>query len=142
MVTIIAVLLISIFSLLASIHFYWAFGGKRWNDSVIPTKKNNAQARMPGIITTLIVAFGLLGFGLVVLLNIIDFKRSLLLESVQLYGLWLIASIFILRAIGEFKYIGFFKKIDQTKFGKNDTRYYSPLCLLIGLLAILLKLLT
>lgn len=142
MTTIIAVLLISIFSLLSSIHFYWAFGGKRWNDAVIPTKENNAQAKMPGIITTLIVALGLLVFGLVVLMHLIDFKRSLLTELVQLYGLWLIASIFILRAIGEFNYIGFFKKIDQTKFGKNDTRYYSPLCLIIGILAILLKLLT
>lgn len=36
-------------------------------------------------------------------------------------------------------YIGFFKKIKNTRFGRNDTKYYSPLCLLIGLLAIVLE---
>jgi hypothetical protein len=85
-------------------------------------------------------AFGLLSFGLVVLVNVIDFERSLFLGLVQLYGLWIIASIFILRAIGEFKYVGFFKKISQTKFGQNDTKYYSPLCLIIGILTLMLEL--
>ena len=32
------------------------------------------------------------------------------------------------------------KKIKQTKFGKNDTNYFSPLCLTIGILTIILEL--
>lgn len=97
---------------------------------------------MPGIIPTLIVALGLLGFGLVVFLNIfeLDFKLPFWLYIVHKYGLWIIASIFTLRAIGEFKYVGFFKRYKQTKFGQNDTKYYSPLCLTIGILTIILEL--
>ncbi len=53
---------------------------------------------------------------------------------------WLIASIFIIRAIGEFNYVGFFKKIKYTQFGRNDTKYYSPLCLIIGILTIIIDL--
>lgn len=140
MTTTIAIPLMSIFLFLSALHFYWAFGGKWGNGAVIPTKENNALVAMPGIIPTLIVAFGLLSFGLVVLVNVIDFERSLFLGLVQLYGLWIIASIFILRAIGEFKYVGFFKKISQTKFGQNDTKYYSPLCLIIGILTLMLEL--
>jgi hypothetical protein len=45
-----------------------------------------------------------------------------------------------LRAIGDFNYVGFFKKIKHTKFGKNDTKYFSPLCLTIGVLTIILEL--
>ncbi|WP_222439555.1 DUF3995 domain-containing protein [Spirosoma utsteinense] len=38
------------------------------------------------------------------------------------------------------RYVGFFKKIKHTPFGKNDTRYYSPLCLLIGVLTLVVVL--
>jgi hypothetical protein len=142
MATTIAVILIVIFLFLSGIHIYWIFGGQWGNSAVIPTKDDNLKAIMPGVIPTLIVALGLLGFGLVVLLNVIrlDFKLPLWLYFVHKYGLWVIASIFVLRAIGEFNYIGFFKKYKQTKFGQNDTKYYSPLCLTIGILTAILEL--
>jgi hypothetical protein len=87
---------------------------------------------MPGIFATLIVAAGLFGFGLLVLI-----RSGLLVADLPLwlsrYWLWIIAAIFLLRAIGDFNYVGFFKKYRQTIFGRNDTRYYSPLCLLIAM---------
>ena len=140
MTTTIATILISIFLFLSGIHFYWGFGGQWGNEAVIPTKDDNVKVMMPGIVPTFIVALGLLCFGLVVLMNSVelDFKLPLWLDIVHKYGLWVIASIFILRAIGEFNYVGFFKKIKHTKFGKNDTKYYSPLCLTIGILTIIM----
>ncbi|WP_281635816.1 DUF3995 domain-containing protein [Flavobacterium marginilacus] len=45
-----------------------------------------------------------------------------------------------MRAIGDFNYVGFFKKIKLAKFGKNDTKYFSPLCLIIGILTLILEL--
>jgi hypothetical protein len=51
-------------------------------------------------------------------------------------------TLFILRAIGDFKYLGFFKKIKNTKFGQNDTKYFAPLCLIIGILTLLVAVLT
>lgn len=94
---------------------------------------------MPGVLPTLIVALGLLEIGFFILIKsrLILFNIPLWLDN---YGLWIIAGIFILRAIGEFNYVGFFKKIKQTKFGKNDTKYYSPLCLTIGILTLLMEL--
>ena len=55
-------------------------------------------------------------------------------------GLWIIAGIFILRAIGDFRYVGFFKSVKQSAFARADSRYYSPLCLLIGVLGIMIEL--
>jgi hypothetical protein len=142
MTTIIAIPLIAIFLFLSGLHVYWGFGGQWGNGAVIPTKDNNEKAMMPGVLPTFIVALGLLSFGLVVFLNSIelDYKLPFWLYKVHKYGLWIIASIFIVRAIGDFNYIGFFKKYQQTKFGQNDTKYYSPLCLTIGILTIILEL--
>ncbi len=140
MTTAIAIVLFLIFVFISSIHFYWAFGGKWGGDAVLPTKDdNNTKVLNPTILPTLIVAFGFLGFGLFVLIisGLIDFNVPHWLSK---YGLWIIAGIFMLRAIGDFNYVGFFKKIKQTKFGKNDTKYFSPLCLAIGILAVILEL--
>ena len=139
MTTIFAIILFLIFLFLSSIHFYWGFGGRWGSEAVIPVKDNNAKVMMPGALPTFIVALGLLGFGLFILIKsgLINLDLPFWLEK---YGLWIIAGIFILRTIGDFKYVGFFKKIKQTKFGQNDTKYYSPLCLLIGILTIFIEL--
>jgi hypothetical protein len=140
MTTVIAIILFLIFLFISSIHFYWAFGGKWGSDAVLPTKDDsNTKILNPAILPSLIVAVGLLSFGLFILvmsgLISIDIPQWLFK-----YGLWIIASIFILRAIGDFNYVGFFKKIKHTKFGKSDTKYYSPLCLTIGIFTIILEL--
>ena len=141
MTTIIAIILFLIFLFLSSIHIYWCFGGKWGNGSVIPTKEHYEFVKMPGVLPTLIVAVGLLGFGILELTSVMEFdlKFPLWFAAIDKYGLRVIASIFIVRAIGEFKYVGFFKRIKHTKFGKNDTKYYSPLCLLIGILNLVLE---
>jgi len=36
------------------------------------------------------------------------------------------------RAVGEFKYVGFFKRVCGSRFATLDTFVYSPLCLLLA----------
>jgi hypothetical protein len=36
------------------------------------------------------------------------------------------------RAVGEFKYVGFFKHVRGSRFATLDTLIYSPLCVLLG----------
>ncbi len=55
------------------------------------------------------------------------------------YGSWIIPIIFILRSVGDFKYVGFFKKVKQTTFGKLDTKIYSPLSAFIGTVGVLIE---
>jgi len=142
MIPVIAISLILIFSFLSALHVYWALGGKWGTSAVIPAKDNHTKVIMPGTIPTFIVAFGLLFFGAVVFLNSLDTNAGHIpgIGLIHRYGLGAIAAVFILRAIGDFNYIGFFKKIKTTRFARNDSRYYSPLCLIIGILAILLEL--
>ena len=135
---IISVILFMVFVFLSALHFYWALGGRWGSKAVYPTTNKNAEPKMPGIIPTTIVAFGLLAIGGFILQQtfFLNFQIPLWLNN---YGLWTIASIFMLRAIGEFKYIGFFKKMKHSKFAQNETKYYSPLCLVIAILILIIK---
>ncbi|MBK9737641.1 MAG: DUF3995 domain-containing protein [Saprospiraceae bacterium] len=136
---VISIILCFVFIFLASFHFYWAFGGKKGTENVIPVDTNNVKIINPSIISTLFVGIILLLFAFI---NIIKTKiiNIELPEVIENYCLWFIAILFLLRAIGEFNYIGFFKKIKTTKFGIMDTKVYSPLCLFIGISEILIEL--
>ena len=48
-------------------------------------------------------------------------------------GTAVLAAVFTVRAIGDRKYVGFFKQVRDTEFARLDSRIYSPLCLLLGL---------
>jgi glucan phosphoethanolaminetransferase (alkaline phosphatase superfamily) len=138
---VISLILCVIFLSIAAIHFYWAFGGKLFLNAAIPTiEKSEAKVFSPSPLATLFVALIFCAFGVFVLL-----KAGLVLFPLPLwisnYGLWFIAFIFFVRAIGDFKYAGFFKKIKNTLFAKMDTKYYSPLCLFVAALTMLLILL-
>ena len=106
---------------------------------MIPTKDNQTSTLSIPKFATLIVALVLLLFGLIYLVKsgLINVHFP---NFVVKYGYWIIPSIFILRAIGEFKYVGFFKKIKNTEFAKADSKWFAPLCLTIGILGILIQL--
>lgn len=139
MTILISIIVFSVFIFLSGIHFYWALGGRWGSQSVFPTKDEHTKPQMPGAIPTFIVAFGLFAMGLFILLKA-GFIPLSIPSWLNSYGLWILGGIFIVRAIGDFNYVGFFKKIKTTGFGKNDTKYYSPLCLLLGILIIILEL--
>jgi len=137
----IGLLLSSIFLFLAVIHFYWGLGGKWGANASIPTKENGEKLMNPKPLDCFVIAIGLLSFGVLMLVK--SQLISLLVPSVLLnYGIAVITGIFLLRAIGEFRYVGFFKKIKNTTFGQLDTKYYSPLCLIVGILGVIVELLS
>ena len=117
---------------ISGIHFFWAFGGRWGADAALPTSQDGKKALNPDIFATLIVAFGILAMALLHLEKVQ--MLSLPIPAwINTYGLKIIAGIFLLRAIGDFRYVGFFKKIKNTKFANLDTKYYSPLCLLLSI---------
>ena len=137
---ILAAILSLVFVILAIIHFNWFFGGTYGFNEALPTKENGERVLNPGKIDSFIIGLGLLLFGLFYV-----FKLGLLPISlpnwVTSYGSWIIPAIFLLRAMGDFKYIGFFKKVKNTLFARCDTKLFSPLCFVIGLFGFLINLL-
>ena len=124
---------------LGIIHFYWAIGGAYGFEQSLPTKENGERVINPKKIDSAIVGIGLTVFALfyVFQTGLIKYDLPVLISK---YGGWLIPIIFLLRAVGEFKYIGFFKKIRRTEFGKLDTWFFSPLCLGIGIVGVIIEL--
>ena len=116
---------------IALLHFYWMLGGKWGFEQSLPIKTNGEFLFIPGKLASGLVGVALTGMVYFVFLKIQNQESDIWLYQ---YGVYLLGTIFFLRAIGDFKYVGFFKKIKDTSFAKNDTYYYSPLCLLIGIL--------
>lgn len=139
MITVLSIILFVIFSSLGFIHFYWLLGGKRGLEKALPTKEAGQKAMEPPKIATVIVGIGLISFGLIYLIKtgLINFQIP---NWIVTYGSWTIPCIFILRAIGDFNYVGLFKKIKNTEFSKADSKWFIPLCLTIGILGILIQL--
>jgi hypothetical protein len=44
-----------------------------------------------------------------------------------------LAAGLLARTVGDFKYVGLFKRVRGTPFARLDTLLYSPLCLLLSL---------
>lgn len=124
-----ALLNIILFVLIGILHFYWAMGGTWGAEAAIPQADNQEVLFQPGPIATLIVALGLFGFAGVHLMAIGDWAIGF--DSYINIALILIAVIFLCRFIGEFNYIGLFKKKRENLFSEKDTKYYTPLSLLI-----------
>ncbi len=135
----VGILLFIVFLFLSGIHIYWGFGGRWGRDTAVPSNEKNEIVLKPKAIDCFIVGLALLGFGLFVLVKV-ELLNMLLPLWMTDYLLWIISLIFVLRATGDFKYVGFFKKIKNTDFGVLDTKYFSPLCLLIGILGVIIEL--
>lgn len=136
-ITILSIVLFLVFITLGGFHFYWLLGGKWGLKSVIPTKGGTPVTLSIPKFATLIVALTLVLFGLMYLV-----KSKLITVQVPNwvidYGYWFIPLIFILRAIGDFNYVGFFRKINNTEFAKADSKLFSPLCMGIGVIGIII----
>ena len=124
-------LLAGILGLLSALHIYWASGGRWASQVTIPRREGGAALFHPGVVATLGVALLLLIGALIVITPFHPQFKMILLRA--------IAAIFGLRAFGDFHYVGFFKRAANSPFAYWDTRLYSPLCLSIAVLALILS---
>lgn len=119
------------------LHVFWVMGGSWGLNAALPNNDDSSMPVLrPGMLGTLFIAL-LCFFASLLLLVQIDFFSHI--QSSHLSKWLCIAGgiVFLLRAIGEGKYVGFFKKIKHTRFAKQDTTIYSPLCVWLGLIFLL-----
>jgi hypothetical protein len=121
-----------IFISISCFHYYWAFGGKYGYKAVLPeSESTNKKVFIPGKFATFIVAtlFLLIATGFF----LIGQHPIVISTAIPSYFLYTMVGFTFMRAVGDFKYVGFFKKKSSTLFAINDAKYYSPLCLYIAL---------
>ena len=134
MVNLCSILLVLIFLFLSGIHFYWAVGGKWGGEAALPKNREGKNVLNPKKIDTIVVGFLLLFIAFFYFQKMHEFLE---LPPKLYYANWILPTLFLLRAIGEFKYFGFFKKVKESKFAYYDSRFYSPLCVLIAILMLI-----
>jgi hypothetical protein len=127
-----------IFAIISGFHFYWAMGGTVGFDVVLPSNRDASKALNPSKSVTCIAALVFLGIAIFYLIKA-DLIPIPLPRLINNYGLYALASVLIIRAMGDFKYAGFFKTIKDTPFADYDTKYYSPLCLFLGLSTLVIQ---
>lgn len=132
MVTAIGLLNALILGLLAALHVYWGVGGKWGATTSIPTDTHDRPLFRPGKVACMVVALGLSAMALVEAATALHWDLNLP-SGTQEWAAGAVAIIFLLRAVGDFCYVGIFKKIKNTAFARYDTRWYTPLCGYLGL---------
>jgi hypothetical protein len=112
-------------------HVYWALGGRAGKSAAVP-EINGQRAFVPSRAGTLVVAIALLFAATVVaiaggLFEVGPFRGVF---RVLAFGF---GATFIARAVGDFRLVGFFKRVRGTHFARLDTTVFAPLCLILGL---------
>jgi hypothetical protein len=129
----IAKLLVVTFVLIGILHLYWAVGPHAGQSAVLPTVDGKPLFQ-PSRWATVAVALALFCAAAVVAIRsgILSVPAPGFLAVV---GCWGLAAVFGLRAIGDFRYLGFFKRVTGTRFARADTFVYSPLCAVLAVMA-------
>ena len=138
MIRILGILLAVIFAILGFFHLYWAAGGRFGGGAVIPTSDCGQHLLKPSPFWTILVAAALFAAMLVVL-GRLKMWGAFVPRWIFYSGAWIIALLFLLRSVGDFRYVGFFKSVTGTDFARWDTILFSPLCLFISLVAFLVS---
>lgn len=118
-----------IFVVLGLWHAYWAAGGRLAHRAALPIQDGEPLFR-PSSQGTLAVAAVLIGCAWLTAANA-GLVPAPALRALPWLGL-LVALGLLARAIGDFRYVGFFKRKGEDPFARLDTRVYSPLCLLLA----------
>ena len=126
---ILSILVAFIMSLVALLHFYWAFGGNYGLKSAGPSLEGDKNF-IPGRILIFIVACLLVALAVLSTQLIWPWQPF---EGFVIYVGYLVSVILIIRGIGDFKYVGLFKKVYNSNFATLDTKYFSPLILFLGI---------
>lgn len=107
----------------AGLHLYWAVGGRRGLRAAIPQAAVGGPVFRPGAAITVAVALALGGYAALV--------GGLFAEPLGAARPYLLAAgivVFLLRVLGDFRYVGLFKSVLRTEFAARDTAVYVPLC--------------
>lgn len=130
-------LALSIIAFAAGFHFHWALGGRTGFSVSLPQREDGSPV-MAHRLSWWRRAAGAVAVGLMalswLLLGRIGYLPPPLPPGPSRAALLATGAAFAARAIVPNRYVGFFKSLRTTRWARYDTRLYSPLFLLLGLL--------
>ena len=130
MTHIVAIAVSAVFLVLGLWHFYMAASGLAGMSAAVPSRDGRSLF-VPSIPGTLAVGVVLIALGVLVLSTAGVFSPGLPRQYLGWMS-YALALGLLARAVGEFRYVGFFKRVRGTPFARMDTLVYSPLCLVLS----------
>ena len=116
----------------AAFHVYWGLGGQIGWRVAVPQREDGTPLFMPSRLVTLLVAM--------ILIAILGVLGAYVLHwdwpvprAILRWVMAVLALVFLARGLSWHPYVGLLKRIRNTAFARNDTRFYSPGCVLTGL---------
>lgn len=128
------------------LHVYWASGGRWGIDHAMPGFGSDPGETLLGepaikpkrIVTRFIGLLCFIASGL--LLARVDIVSLPVQERFVEYSLWVLAGVFLLRAVGDFHSVGFTRRVTDTAFARWDAKLFTPLFLFLGMTIIIVNL--
>lgn len=112
---------------IAALHLYWAAGGRRGVGSVVPEADGRPLFEpSPAAAVAAAVALSVAGALVLAQGGIVALPVT---TATLPWATVALSAVFLARAAGDLHYVGFFKRVRDTRFARADTLLYSPLCL-------------
>jgi hypothetical protein len=123
------VLAVALFAI-SGLHVYWGAGGN-WGWGLAIPEEAGSPAFHPSRLATFGVAGALAAAAGIAVSRGYRVADSYPGNVIQ-WACLLLGAVFLVRAIGDMRLIGFTKKVRGTRFAAWDTGLYSPLCLALS----------
>ena len=133
MSAILAPVLAGTLSILALLHLYWMVRGVGAS-AAVPSHPDGTPLFRPGRFSSFMVAAALL-LAATIVLGQAHLLRLDLPPGLLRLGTWGVAAVFAARSVGDFRFVGCFKRVRGTRFARWDSLLFTPLCLAIALSA-------
>jgi hypothetical protein len=132
MVPVAALIASAVLAIIGAVHLYWAAGGSFGKGAAVPSR-DGVPVIAPRPVGTALVGVALFAMSALVAAAGGLFEAPLPAPLLRT-GSGAVALVVLARAIGDFRYVGFSKRVHGSAFARRDTYLYSPLCLLLAAL--------
>ncbi len=119
-----------ILAAIATLHLYWGIVGVRGRSAALPEVDGR-----PVFVPTRFASFGVAAALAVAAFVLLAKGGHLALPGPSWLGTAgsaTVGVVLVARAIGDFRYVGFFKRVRGSRFAGLDSLLFSPLCLVLG----------
>lgn len=129
-----ALVVATVLAAIAVLHAYWGLVGLAGRSAALPEVEGRplfvpTRSACFGVASALLVA----AFLLLVRGGYVALPRA---PWLGVAGSAAVGVVLVARAVGDFRYVGFFKRVRGSRFAVLDTRLFSPLCLALGVSAL------
>ena len=124
---------LSAFVALSIMHSFWFLGGKTGLKYAFPNNSKHKKKRHgPAKVVLLLYILLFITMSLFCIAQT-DILSGIFNKETIIWGNRITGIIFMARALGSFKYVGFTKTFRGSEFAKLDTFMISPLCLAVAI---------